>query len=57
MSVKETIVKAMQDAGFDTVTACEHAERTIAEFVQSGKQQNTYAYGEQVITISRGEQR
>ena len=54
MSVKETMVKAMQDAGYDTMTACEYAERTIAEFMQSGKQQNSYVCGEQVITIARG---
>ena len=54
MSVKETIVKAMQVAGYDTVTACEHAERTIKEFMQSGKQQNSYLCGEQLITIARG---
>ena len=54
MNVKETIVEAMQDTGYDTMTACEYAERTIAEFMQSGKQQNSYVCGKQVITISRG---
>jgi len=53
MTAKETIIKAMQSAGYDTLTACEHARDIIAEFMESGKQQCRYTCGNQLITIAR----
>ena len=53
MNAKETIVTAMQRAGYDTLTACEHARDIITEFIQSGKQQCGYTCGNELITIAR----
>ena len=53
MTAKETIIKAMQNAGYDTITACEHARDIITEFIQSGKQQCSYACGDELITMAR----
>jgi len=53
MTAKETIIKAMQNAGYDTITACEHARDIITEFIQSGKQQCSYTCGNELITIAR----
>ena len=53
MNTKETIVQAMQRAGYDTVTACKYAHDIIAEFMESGKQQCRYTCGNQLITIAR----
>ena len=33
MSVKEQIVTKLRDAGYDMLTACEEADRVIAEFL------------------------
>ena len=53
MTAKETIIKAMQNAGYDTITACEHTRDIITEIIQSGKQQCSYTCGNELITIAR----
>jgi len=41
MSVRETIVEKIMACGWDMFTACEEADRIIAEFFASGKTQDT----------------
>jgi len=57
MSVKEQIVCLLQQAGYDTITACEQADATIAEFIASGDGERTYNIGKHAthaITLKRG---
>lgn len=42
MTVKEQIVEKMRACGYDFMTACEEADKTIAEFLASGKEQTTF---------------
>ena len=54
MSTRETIVKMMQDAGYDTISACEHTATMLREFKESGESQATYHIkGGQSFTIKR----
>ena len=41
MSVRETIIEKIMACGWDMFIACEEADRVIAEFLASGKQQDT----------------
>lgn len=47
MSVREQIIEMMQDAGYDVFTACEEADRIIAEFRASDQK-------EMKVTIRHG---
>ena len=42
MSVKEQIIRMMQEAGHGFVTACEEADRVIQDFLSSESPQRTY---------------
>lgn len=39
MTVKDTLVDALRDEGYDFWTASEHASRFIAEFLTSGQKE------------------
>lgn len=41
MNTRETIIKMMQDAGFDTISACEHTANCLREFKESGEKEQT----------------
>ena len=52
-TVKETIVAALQRAGYDTVTACEHAQRKIQELKASPAGRYRITAGDKIITVDK----
>ncbi len=54
MNVRETIVKLMQDAGYDTLSACEHATLCLKEFREGGQDTaKFYVRGGGSFTLNR----
>lgn len=59
MTIKEQIVEKFRAAGYDFWTACEEADKAIAEFKSSGEAQKTFgikgAYGKcaDAFTLTR----
>ena len=55
LTTKEALVEMAREYGYDFITACEIAEDTIREFLQSGKQRETYVIGGATVTLGRKE--
>lgn len=53
MTVKEQIVEIIQSQGYDLLTACELADETIKEFLESGYKSNTYTIGNRRFKLER----
>ena len=52
-TIKETIIAALQRAGHDTVTACEHAQRKIEELKVSPAGRYRIIAGDRLITVDK----
>jgi hypothetical protein len=50
-TVKETLVRALQRAGYDTITACELASAKVAELQASPPGRHGVNVGKERITI------
>lgn len=52
-TMREQLIALIQAEGYDVVTACELAVKTIAEFKASGKKTARYHIGHTSFTIAR----
>jgi len=50
-TVKDRIADMMRAEGYDFMTAYEHADKCVAEFLASGRKRETYYCGHSSITL------
>ena len=53
MTVKEQLVEILRGEGYDFITACEHAQVAINEFLASGEQRRVIHSKTKSITLER----
>ena len=53
MTIKETIIKALQEDGLDTMTACELATAKVAELIRLPPGRYRFYAGNLAITVQR----
>lgn len=52
-TVRERLIDALREAGYDTVTAAEHVTRYLAEFRASGKRTATIMCGKRIFKLTQ----
>jgi hypothetical protein len=51
--VKEALIAALQRAGYDTMTACEHAARMVRELQARPSGRYRIIAGNDIVTVNR----